>query len=54
MTLNFEKAGKVDVTLDVQAIGARQPGGMSMAVMANTCTRTHAQDVTEHETPAWA
>jgi periplasmic copper chaperone A len=30
VTLNFEKAGKVDVTLDVQAIGAQQPGGMSM------------------------
>lgn len=30
VTLNFEKAGKVDVTLDVQAIGAKQPGGMSI------------------------
>jgi len=30
VTLNFEKAGKVEVTLDVQAIGAQQPGGMSM------------------------
>ena len=31
LTLNFEKAGKVDVTLDVQAIGAQQPGdGMHM------------------------
>lgn len=29
VTLNFEKAGKVDVTLDVRAIGAQQPGGMS-------------------------
>jgi len=30
VTLNFEKAGKVDVTLDVEGIGAQQPGGMSM------------------------
>lgn len=30
MTLNFEKAGKVDVVLDVQGVGAQQPGGMSM------------------------
>jgi len=30
VTLIFEKAGKVDVTLDVQAIGGQQPGGMSM------------------------
>jgi len=30
MTLTFEKAGKIDVTLDVQAIGAQQPSGMSM------------------------
>ncbi len=28
VTLNFEKAGKVDVTLDVRAIGAQQPSGM--------------------------
>lgn len=26
LTLTFEKAGKVDVTLDVQGIGAQQPG----------------------------
>jgi copper(I)-binding protein len=30
VTLNFEKAGKVDVTLDVLAIGAPQPSSMSM------------------------
>jgi len=30
VTLNFEKAGKIDVTLDVQGIGAQQPSGMSM------------------------
>ena len=30
MTLNFEKAGKVDVTLDVGSVGATQPSGMSM------------------------
>jgi periplasmic copper chaperone A len=30
VTLNFEKAGKVEVTLDVQAIGGQQPSGMSM------------------------
>lgn len=30
VTLNFEKAGKIDVTLDVQAIGAQQPSGTSM------------------------
>lgn len=30
VTLKFEKAGAIDVTLDVQAIGARSPGGMSM------------------------
>ena len=30
LTLQFEKAGKVDVTLDVQSVGAQQPGGMSM------------------------
>ena len=30
VTLNFEKAGKVDVTLDIRAIGAKQPGGMPM------------------------
>jgi copper(I)-binding protein len=30
VTLNFEKAGKVDVTLDVGSIGAMQPRGMSM------------------------
>ena len=29
VTLIFENAGKVDVTLDVQAIGATQPSGMS-------------------------
>ena len=28
--LNFEKAGKVDIFLDVQSIGATQPSGMSM------------------------
>jgi len=28
MTLQFEKAGKVDVTLDVQSIGATKPSGM--------------------------
>jgi periplasmic copper chaperone A len=30
VTLNFEKAGKIKVTLDVQAIGAQQPSGMSI------------------------
>jgi periplasmic copper chaperone A len=31
LTLQFEKAGKVEVTLDVQSVGAQQPGGtMSM------------------------
>jgi copper(I)-binding protein len=31
VTLTFEKAGKVEVTLDVQAIGGQKPaGGMSM------------------------
>jgi hypothetical protein len=30
VTLNFEKAGKIDVTLDVEGIGAQQPGRMSM------------------------
>lgn len=30
LTLNFEKAGKIDVMLDVQGVGAKQPGGMSM------------------------
>jgi copper(I)-binding protein len=30
LTLQFEKAGTVDVMLDVQAIGAQQPGSMSM------------------------
>jgi copper(I)-binding protein len=30
VTLTFEKAGKVEITLDVQAIGGQQPGGMSM------------------------
>ena len=30
VTLTFEKAGKVEVTLDVQGIGGQQPGGMSM------------------------
>ena len=29
-TLTFEKAGKVDVTLDVQSIGAQQPSDMPM------------------------
>ena len=28
VTLIFEKAGKVDITLDVQSIGATQPSGM--------------------------
>ena len=27
MTLQFEKAGKVDVSLDVQGVGAQAPGG---------------------------
>ena len=30
VTLNFEKAGRIDVTLDVEGIGAQQPGGTSM------------------------
>jgi copper(I)-binding protein len=30
VTLTFEKAGKVDVTLDVEGIGAQKPSGMSM------------------------
>jgi copper(I)-binding protein len=30
LTLQFEKAGTVDVMLDVQAIGAQQPGSMPM------------------------
>ena len=30
LTLQFEKAGTVDVMLDVQAMGAQQPSGMSM------------------------
>lgn len=30
VTFNFEKAGKVDVTLDVGSVGATQPSGMSM------------------------
>ena len=30
VTLTFEKAGKIDVTLDVLGIGARQPGSMPM------------------------
>jgi hypothetical protein len=30
VTLNFEKAGKVGVTLDVQSIGAQQPNGAAM------------------------
>ena len=30
VTLTFAKAGKVEVTLDVQGIAAQQPGGMSM------------------------
>jgi hypothetical protein len=30
VTLNFEKAGKLDVTLDVQGIGAQQPSGMPL------------------------
>jgi periplasmic copper chaperone A len=30
VTLTFEKAGKVEVTLDVQAIGGQPAGGMSM------------------------
>jgi len=30
VTLTFEKAGKVDVALDVLAIGGQPPGGMSM------------------------
>lgn len=31
VTLNFEKAGKVDVTLDVQGIGAQGPAGGNKA-----------------------
>jgi copper(I)-binding protein len=30
LTLQFGKAGTVEVTLDVQAVGAQQPGSMSM------------------------
>lgn len=30
VTLTFEKAGKVEITLDVQAMGGQQPSGMSM------------------------
>jgi periplasmic copper chaperone A len=30
LTLQFDKAGKVDVTLDVQGVGAQQPGDTSM------------------------
>ncbi len=30
VTLNFEKAGKVDVTLDIQSVGAKQPSGAAM------------------------
>ena len=30
VTLTFAKAGKVEVTLDVQGIAAQRPGGMSM------------------------
>jgi hypothetical protein len=30
LTLEFEKAGRVDVALDVQGLGAQQPGGMPM------------------------
>lgn len=30
LTLQFEKAGTVDIMLDVQAIGAQQPGSMPM------------------------
>jgi periplasmic copper chaperone A len=30
LTLNFEKAGKIEVVLDVQGMGAQQPSGMSM------------------------
>jgi copper(I)-binding protein len=30
LTLNFEKAGKIDVTLDVLSVGATQHGSMSM------------------------
>jgi hypothetical protein len=33
VTLQFEKAGKVDVTLDVQGIGARAPSTASGAMM---------------------
>ena len=29
ITLEFEKAGKVQVTFDVQGVGAQGPGGMS-------------------------
>jgi copper(I)-binding protein len=29
VTLTFEKAGKIDVTLDVLGIGAQSPDGMS-------------------------
>jgi copper(I)-binding protein len=33
VTLQFEKAGKVAVTLDVQGVGASAPGGMEMKKM---------------------
>jgi hypothetical protein len=33
VTLQFEKAGKVNVTLDVQGVGAQAPGGGGMMMM---------------------
>jgi copper(I)-binding protein len=33
VTLEFEKAGKVKISLDVQGIGAQAPGGMEMKKM---------------------
>jgi hypothetical protein len=33
VTLEFEKAGKVNVSLDVQGVGAQAPGGGSMMMM---------------------
>ena len=35
LTLHFEKAGTVEVVLDVQAIGAQQPGSMPMPPSGN-------------------
>jgi copper(I)-binding protein len=33
LTLEFEKAGKVAVTLDVQGVGAKGPGGEGGGMM---------------------